>query len=353
MVIARELARHLQATLLGDESQWDAPLTALAPLDKARQGHLSFLSKNKYRTALSECRATAILIRHEHVDDAPKSAALIVVDDPYLAYARVSHEFSREAKPTGQVHPRAVVDDSAVLGRDVSVGANAVIGPDCQVADGCVVSAGCYLGARVSLGEHTRLNPNVTLMDDVSLGARCLIHPGVVIGGDGFGFASSPQGWQKIAQLGKVRIGNDVEIGANTTIDRGAIDDTVIEDGVIIDNLVQLGHNVRIGRGTAIASQVGVSGSTEVGAGCTMGGQAGFAGHLHIAEQSHFTGKTMVTKGTRTGGVYSSGWPMQTNRDWRRTVVRLRQLDELEKRLRTLEKTQQSTSSQKNPEEYE
>lgn len=350
MITARELAERLQAGLQGDPVQWDAPLTGVAPLDSATPGALSFLAKNKYRSKLTRCEATAILVKAGDLDVAPPGAALIVVDDPYLAYARISSLFTREPCPGSGIHPSAVVDESAVLGRDVSVGPLAVVGPDCHLGDGCVLGAGCYLGDRVRVGEFSRLHPRVILMHDVELGARCLIHPGAVIGSDGFGFAPRADGWQKIAQLGRVRIGNDVEIGANTTIDRGAIEDTVIEDGVIIDNLVHLGHNVRIGRATAIAGQVGVSGSTEVGAGCTIGGQAGLAGHIQIAAQSHFTGQAMVTKGTREAGVYSSGWPIQPSREWRRTVVRLRQLEQFEQRLTDLEK---ATSTKQNPEEHE
>lgn len=353
MITARELADRLQATLHGDERQWDAPLAGIASLERAGRGHLSFLAQSKYRSKLPGCGATAILIKPEALEQAPAEAALIVVDDPYLAYARVSALFSRESRPDGRIHARAAVDDSAVLGRDVTVGANAVIGPDCQLGDGCVVEAGCVLGARVRLGASTRLRANVTVLDDVEIGARCLVHAGTVIGSDGFGFAPAVDGWHKIAQLGRVLIGDDVEIGANCAIDRGAIEDTVIEDGVIIDNLVHLAHNVRLGKGSAIAAQVGIAGSATLGPGCTIGGQSGLAGHIQVAGQSHFTGQTMVTKGTSEPGVYSSGWPMQPNREWRRTVVRLRQLEQFERRLNQLEKAQQPTPSTSNPEEHE
>lgn len=337
MITARELAQQLEADLAGNETAWDRPLLRLAPLDKAGPDALGFLASNKYRRQLATSAAGAILLKADQCAEAPAGAALIVVDDPYLAYARVSSRFSRQPPATGRVHPSAVVSEHARLGEQVTVEANAVIGDGCDIGDGCRIGPGCVLGDRVRLGRRTQLMANVTLYYDVSLGEDCLVQSGAVIGGDGFGYAPHADGWAKIAQLGGVRIGDRVEIGANTTIDRGAIDDTVIEDDVIIDNLVQIAHNVVVRRGTAMASQVGISGSTEIGRGCTLGGQAGVAGHIRIADGSHFTGQAMVTKGTREGGLYSSGWPIQPSPEWRRTVARLRQLEKLEQRLKALE----------------
>ncbi len=343
MVTARELANALSASLGGDERLWDHPLTRVAPLDAAGPGSLSFLSSNKYRRQLPECRASAILLTPDQAVEAPPESALILVDNPYLAYARISHRFSRQPPANGRIHPSAIVADDAELGDGVTIEAGAVIGSGCRLAEGCRVGPGCVLGDRVSLGSHSQLMANVTLYYDVVLGSHCLIQSGTVIGSDGFGYAPNAGGWTKIAQLGSVRIGDRVEIGANCTIDRGAVTDTVIEDDVIIDNLVQIAHNVIVRKGTAMASQVGIAGSTEVGAGCILGGQAGVAGHIRLAEGSHFTGQAMITKGTREGGTYSSGWPIQPAREWRRTVARLRQLEQMEQRLKNLEEALSNT----------
>lgn len=338
MQTARTLAELLNARLAGDASQWDQPLQQPAPLDKAVSGQLTFLSSAKYKRQLSACAATAILIKEDAIADAPSTAALLVVPDPYRAYAIASREFSHEPKPTAGVHPSAVVAEDVVLGEGVSVGARAVIESGCRLGAGAIIGAGCYLGEGVVIGERTRLMANVTVQYGVTLGADCRIHSGTVLGGDGFGFAPAAPGWERIAQLGSVVIGDRVDIGSNCTVDRGAIDDTRIDDDVIIDNLVQIGHNVHLGQGVAMVSQSGVAGSTEVGAGCTIGGQTGVNGHIKVLPGTHFTGQTMVTKAPAEPGVYSSGWPLQPNTEWRRTVSRLQKLDKFEDRLKQLEK---------------
>lgn len=338
MITARLLADRLDAELGGNEQAWDTPLEQLAALEEARPGSLAFLANRQYASYLADSQATAILLKPDLVDQAPAFAALIVVADPYLAYAQVSHCFSREPAPSGQVDSSATVAGDAVLGAGVSVGARAVIGPGVVIGDASDIGAGAVLEAGVQIGRNTRIMANVTLRHAVVLGDDCRVQPGAVIGSDGFGFAPDQGHWQRIAQLGTVRIGNRVDIGANVTIDRGAIKDTCIEDDVIIDNLVQVAHNVVVGQATAIAAQVGIAGSTALGAGCTVGGQAGFAGHIDIAAGSHFTGQAMVTKSIPDAGVYSSGWPVQPSREWRRTVARLRQLDQYEQRLKSLEK---------------
>lgn len=338
MQTARSLAVLLNARLAGDERQWDQPLQQPAPLDKAQVGQLTFLASAKYKQQLADCAATAILIKEEALSHAPSTAALLLVSDPYRAYALASREFSREPLPVVGVHPSAVVADDVVLGEAVSIGARAVIEAGCRLAPGAVIGAGCYLGEGVVVGERTRLMANVTVHYGVSLGADCRIHSGTVLGGDGFGFAPAAPGWERIAQLGSVVIGNRVDIGSNCTVDRGAIEDTRIDDDVIIDNLVQIGHNVHLGQGVAMVSQAGVAGSTEVGAGCTIGGQTGVNGHIKILPGTHFTGQTMVTKAPAEPGVYSSGWPLQPSMEWRRTVSRLQKLDKFEERLKQLEK---------------
>lgn len=338
MLTARTLAVLLDADLQGNEQQWDQPLLRPASLDKAASGELTFLSSVKYRRQLASCAASAILLNESALADAPDGAALLVVADPYRAYARASREFSREPAPFAGVHPSAVVADDVVLGEGVSIGALAVVEAGSRLADGVVIGAGCYLGPGVSIGPRTRLMARVTVHYGVTLGADCRIHSGTVLGGDGFGFAPAAPGWERIAQLGSVVIGDRVDIGSNCTVDRGAIDDTRIDDDVIIDNLVQIGHNVHLGQGVAMVSQSGVAGSTEVGAGCTIGGQTGVNGHIKVLPGTHFTGQTMVTKAPTEPGVYSSGWPLQPNTEWRRTVSRLQKLDKFEERLKQLEK---------------
>jgi UDP-3-O-[3-hydroxymyristoyl] glucosamine N-acyltransferase len=338
MITARELASELDAELSGNELCWDKPLIQVAAIDQAQPGSLTFLASKKFTTQFSQCQATAILTRPDTVTKAPGSAALILVSDPYAAYARVSHRFSKQPLPSHQVDQSAVVAIDAQLGSEVSVGANAVIGAATVIGDGCTIGAGVVLEAGVMIGARTTILANVTVRYDVRLGEDCRVQPGTVIGSDGFGFAPTSGRWHRIAQLGTVVIGDRVDIGANVTIDRGAVGDTVIENDVIIDNLVQIAHNVVLGQATALAGQVGVAGSTNIGAGCTIGGQSGLAGHIEITPGAHFTGQSMVTKSVTEAGAYSSGWPVQPSHEWRRTVVRLRQLDRYEQRLKTLEK---------------
>lgn len=345
-ITARQIAEHLNASLAGNADAMGAAIVRLAPLDQAQPGDLSFLASDKYLKHLPASRASVLLLKEAHLENAPTGAVLVIVPDPYLAYARVSHLFSQEPLPSRSIHPSAIVESGVQLGAEVSIGANAVIEAGSILGDGCIVGAGSFIGARAHIGAGTVLKANVTVHFDVEIGENCMIHSGAVIGGDGFGFAPSREGWVKIAQLGRVILGNRVEVGSNTTIDRGAIADTLIEDGVIIDNLSMLGHNVQIGQGTAMAAQVGIAGSTRVGSHCILGGQAGVAGHLDIADGSHFTGQAMVTKGTTEGGAYASGWPIQPARDWRRTVARLRQLDKMDARVKALEQRLNSTPSE-------
>ncbi|WP_037337929.1 UDP-3-O-(3-hydroxymyristoyl)glucosamine N-acyltransferase [Saccharospirillum impatiens] len=338
MITARQLAEQLDAELGGNEQFWDEPLERVSALDQATSGSLTFLASRQFLAGLSGSQATVIVLRPDVADQAPATAALIMVPDPYLAYARISHRFSREPKPNGLVHVSATVAGDAVVAEGVSIGPGAVIGSGVHIGAGSDIGAGAVLEAGVRVGSNTRIMANVTLCHGVVMGDDCRVQSGTVIGSDGFGFAPDGERWQRIAQVGTVRIGDRVDIGANVSIDRGAISDTRIEDDVIIDNLVQIAHNVVIGRSTALAGQVGIAGSTTLGAGCTVGGQAGFAGHITVASGSHFTGQAMVTKTLTDPGVYSSGWPAQPSREWRRTVARLRQLEQYEQRLKSLEK---------------
>lgn len=318
-------------------------LTSVSGLDEAKQGELSFLASAKYRSSLKTTLASVVILSEKDVEHCPDHVTKLVVDDPYLAYAKVSHLFNKRPKATGAIHPTAVVAEDVTLGQNVTIGANAVVERGAKLGDGVEIGALSFVGEYCEIGPYTRTEPRVTIEHRTVVGASCVFHGGSVIGSSGFGYAPTSTGWQAIAQIGRVVIGDRVEIGANTTIDRGAIGDTVIESDVIIDNLVQLGHNVRIGRRTAMASQVGISGSTQVGEGCTIGGQAGFTGHIKIADNSHFTGQAMVTKGTTEPGLYSSGMPAQKSRDWRKLVARLKQLESFNDRLKKLEQDPKDT----------
>lgn len=335
MITLDEVVRITNGTAdLGDRGE--ESITGVAPADNAGPGQLTFLASPKYRRQLAESSASAVLIRSADIDHCPASVLAIVVDDPYLAYAQISGYFDLTPRLKG-VHPTACIDETAKLGRDVAVGANAVIGPGVILADQVEVGHGVVIDEQVTVGARTRINANVTVRHRCELGSDCLVQSGTVIGSNGFGYAPNGTRWTPIAQTGRVIIGDRVEIGANCTIDRGALDDTRIADDVIIDNLVQVAHNVRIGAGSAMAAQVGIAGSTTIGASCTIGGQSGLAGHITIADNSHFTGQAMITKGTREPGLYSSGLPATSNRDWRKMVARLRQLESLHKRVQELE----------------
>jgi UDP-3-O-[3-hydroxymyristoyl] glucosamine N-acyltransferase len=268
-------------------------------------------------------------------DDCPVPA--LIAKNPYLVYARIAGLLHPAPSMPPGIHASAVVDPTAQVDATAHLGAHVVVGAGSKVGARAVIGPGCVLGTGVSIGADTRLMANVTVCDDSSLGERCLINPSAVIGSEGFGFAPDPaSGWVKVPQVGAVRIGNDVEIGASTTIDRGAIGDTVIEDGVKLDNQIQIAHNVRIGAHTAMAAFVGVSGSTSIGSRCMIAGQVGFAGHLTICDNVVVTGKTMVSASIRTPGVYSGSLPLDEARKFRRNAARFGQLDELAKELKSI-----------------
>ena len=327
-----ELARILGAELQGDPA---IRVDGVATLSKAGQGDLSFLHNRRYRSALSRTHASAVVLEAKFAEESP--TACLVMDNPYLGYARAAALIEAAARSAGGVHPSARVGAGASIASSAAIGANCVIGPKVRVAGGAVVGPGCVLEGEVEIGDDAILVANVTLCYRVRIGRRTLVHPGVVIGADGFGIANDDGVWVKVPQLGGVVIGEDVEIGANTTVDRGALDDTVIEDGVKLDNLVQVGHNVRIGSHTAVAACVAIGGSTRIGRRCTIAGAVSIAGHLRVADDVHLTATSSVPKSINIPGVYSSGMPIQRNREWRRNVARLRQLDRMARKIRQLE----------------
>jgi len=327
-----ELAVRFGLELAGDPA---LEVTGVATLQSAGPGTVSFLANPRYRRHLAGTRAGAVVLDAASAADCPVPA--LVGPNPYAAFARIAQVLHPQPAVTPGIHPSAVVDPRADVARDAAVGpqavveAGVVIGPRALVGPGCVVMHGARVGA------DSRLVARVTLYPGVVLGSRCTVHAGAVIGADGFGFAPDRDGYVKVPQVGAVRIGDDVDIGANTTIDRGAIEDTVIEDGVKLDNLVQVGHNVRIGAHTVVAGCVGISGSTVVGKRCMLGGASGTVGHIELGDDVLVTGMTMVTKSVKGPGTYSSGWPAVPAAEWRKTVARIRRLESLERRLALLE----------------
>ncbi|WP_372981057.1 UDP-3-O-(3-hydroxymyristoyl)glucosamine N-acyltransferase [Marinobacter sediminum] len=328
-----EIATALGAELKGDP---DLEVTGLATLQAATPGQISFLANPSYAKYLANTQASAVIMSPAAVGDSEINALLL--DNPYLGYARLSHWFDPEPVAQPGIHPSAAVDPDARVADTASIGPNVVIEAGVVVGEQVVIGAGTVIGARAQIGAATVIRPRVTLAHDVVLGQRCHILSGAVIGSDGFGFANEKGVWQRIAQLGRVVLGDDVEVGANTTIDRGALDDTLIGNGVKLDNLIQIAHNVQIGDHSAMAAMVGIAGSTRIGRHCVFGGASGVAGHLEIADQVHLTGMTLVTGDIREAGVYSSGTSADTNRQWRKNAVRFRQLDDLARRIRDLEK---------------
>src|SRR6185437_9810313 len=300
-------------------------VSRVATLSHAQPGTLSFLANPKYRRQLESTRATAVLVAAQNA--ASCRVAALVDPNPYLAYARIAAVLHPEAPAAPGIHPSAVVSPKARVAPSASVAALAVIKDDAQVDDWVLVGPGSIVQHGARIGADSRLIARVTVCAGVRIGQRCILHPGAVVGADGFGFAPDAGTWLKVPQIGSVQIGDDVEIGANTTIDRGAIDDTLVEQGVKLDNQIQVGHNVTIGAHTAVAGCVGISGSTTIGRRCMIGGGVGIAGHLTIADDVVVTGCSLVSASIREAGSYSSGMPAVETRLWRRMVAHLRRLD--------------------------
>lgn len=330
----QELSQYLGATLVGDPSY---EIRALATLQNATSDTLGFIANPAYKKYLISTQAGALLINPDLSDEF--SGNKLVIKNPYVAYARLSTLFQFLCAPVVGIHSTAVVGSDCIIGDGASIGANAVIGNGVVLAEGVIIGPGCYVGDNTVIGKNTRLAANVSIYHGVSIGANCMFHSGAVIGADGFGFAPDVTGWIKIHQLGGVVIGDRVEIGACSCIDRGALDDTYIADGVIIDNQVQIGHNVRIDKNTAIAAHTAIAGSTTIGAHCTIAGAVAIAGHLTLADKVHITGKSMVSASISEAGSYSSGTPLAPTKDWRKNAARFRQLDSLATRLIKLERT--------------
>lgn len=329
----KELATYLAAELQGDPA---CLINGIGSLDKAKAGQISFLNDARYSKYLTTTQAAAVIVKPEQAKSG--CGNLLLVADPYLAYAKISALFAERPEVAPGIHKTVLIGEDSVIATDVNIGAYCVIGHRVKIAKGVQIEPGCIIGDDVIIDEATRLCANVVLYYKVKIGKRGLLHSGVVVGSDGFGNANANGVWQKIYQLGTVLIGDDVEVGANTTIDRGAIGDTVIADGVKLDNQIQVGHNVQIGAHTAIAGCVGIAGSTKIGRHCMIGGGVGINGHIEITDGVIITGKSAVGKSITKPGIYSSGIPAMANRTWGRVLVRLAQLEDIVHRLNAMEK---------------
>ncbi len=336
-----DIVADLGGELIGSA---DLVIQAIGPLEAATPHTLSFLSNPKYKAQLPGSRAACVIVAPALRELALARGATLVTSDPYLYFARLTQWWVSRTRPppAPSIHPSAVIHASAFVGQGVSVGPLAVIDADAVIADGAVIGAHCHIGRAAKVGAATRLAAHVVLGYECVIGQRGVVHSGVVIGADGFGFAPSQGAWEKIEQLGAVRIGDDVEIGANTCIDRGALQDTVIEDGVKLDNQIQIAHNVRIGAHTAIAGCTGIAGSTVIGKHCTIAGAANIIGHLNIADHVHISVATVVTRSISEPGVYSGSFPFDDNAAWEKNAATLRQLHRMRARLMALEKKLES-----------
>lgn len=328
-----ELAHSLNARLQGDGR---LTITGVCNLKPGKTHCLSFCRPGKFTQALAETQSAAVIVSAEDATHCPTPC--LIVDNPELAFAKVAQLFSAASQArTPGIHPSAIIGERCQLGKDIYVGPYVVIEDDVSLGEHTQIHAHSFIGQGSQIASHCLIWPRVTLYPKVTLGERCIIHSGAVIGSDGFGFTPGPNGWEKVPQLGSVEIAQGVEIGANTTIDRGTLEATLIEEGVKLDNLIQLAHNTKIGQNTVIAACTGVAGSTSIGKNCIIAGGVGFAGHISVCDGTTITGMAMVTRSIDEPGVYSSGTGLLPSQDWRKNAVRFRQLNELASRVKTLE----------------
>lgn len=343
-----DLVERFGGQLVGDA---DLEVQAIAPLDSAGASHISFLSNSKLRALAAQSQAAALIL--SPLDDPTVAAtyegARIVTTNPYAYFARAAQYFVSltEQAPAPGIHPSAVVDPGATVDPTAHVGPHVTIEAGAVIGAHAVIDAGCFIGREATIGEHTHLFANVIFHARCRIGKRGILHSGAVIGTDGFGFAVEAGAYIKIPQTGRVLIGDDVDIGANTTIDRGALDDTVIEDGVKLDNQIQIGHNCRIGAHTAMAGCVGVAGSAKIGSRCTFGGAAMVLGHLEIADNVHISSGSMVSRSVLEPGQYTGFYPLAKNAEWERSAAIVRNLDSMRAKIRTLEKTIRNLTEEK------
>lgn len=326
-----ELAVRFGCELVGDP---ETQITSIATLSSADAGDISFFANLKYKEALAETKAAAVIVSTDAIELCQTNA--LVSNNPYATFARIAQLFHPQVKPASGVHASAV--SAVILPESVSIGPNVVIETGAKIEENVSIAANSYIGKDVHIKAGTIIDANVSIRHNVIVGQRCYIHSGVVIGSDGFGHAPDTDGYVKVPQIGRVVIGDDVEIGANTTIDRGTMEDTIIGNGVKLDNLIQVAHNVEIGEHTVIAACTGVSGSTKIGKRCMIGGQVGFVGHLSVADDVIINGRTMVSSSITEKGRYAGGFPMDDARSWMRNVAQFRKLSDLAKKVKLLEK---------------
>lgn len=330
-----EIARIIDCD--ADSGWQDRHITGLAPLETATEEQISFLSHSKYKKYLHTTRAAAVIAPADIAKEVDSKVAILVHADPYLAYAKLTHLFAYRPTVAEGIHPSAVIADSAKIAKSAAIGAQAVVEEGAVIGDHVVIGPGCIIGANSIIEQDSYLHARVTLYHHTTVGKRAILHSGVVLGADGFGFAPEKGKWIKIEQLGRVIIGDDVEIGANTTVDRGALGDTVIHNGVKLDNQIQIGHNVKIGEGTAIAGCTAVAGSSSIGKHCRIAGLVGIAGHLQITDGVVILAMSGVGKSILEPGIYS-GTPLERRESWARNTIQFKHLDELAKRVNRLEK---------------
>ena len=344
MTLERVAALAGASILKGDPL---ARIGSLASLSSARDGDVSFRSGPRYLQQARKTQASALIVGAVDIEQLPAHCALLGSDDPYRSFAALARGFAKllEAPRISGRHPSAVIADSARIGRDVSIDPHVVIGEGAWLGDGVSIGAGSIVGPDCRIGDSTVIHPGVKIYQGCTVGNRCILHSGAVIGADGFGFAPAGGDWEKIPQLGSVRIGDDVEIGANTTIDRGALDDTVIGDGCKLDNQIQIAHNVRIGRGTAMAASSAIAGSAVIGDRCRIGGGAGVLGHLEVCDDVTISPLSLVTRSIRKPGFYTGIFPIMENADWERAAAALRRLPALRVQVRRLSRTDEEESS--------
>lgn len=328
-----DLAEKTGGRIHGDGS---VSIATVASLQDAKAGDISFLSNPQYKKHLLDTAASAVILSEEFLDLCPVNA--LVVRNPYLTYARVSAMLNPPKPCQPGIHSTAIVAGDCRITDSASIGAHVYIGENVTIGERVVIGPGVTIEDNCSIGDDTHIFANVSVYADSEIGCNCIIHSGAVIGSDGFGIANDKGAWVKVPQLGKVIIGNDVEVGANTTIDRGALNNTIIHDGVKLDNQIQIAHNVEIGEHTAIAGCAGIAGSVKIGARCAIAGGVGISGHLELGDDITITGMSMVTRSISKPGIYSAGTPLQENRTWHRNFVRFGKLDDLAKRVRELEK---------------
>lgn len=329
----QQLADYLGASHRGDNT---LQISSVASLEDAQQGDICFVGSDKYLKALEQSAASAVIIREDLLP--ATSLPAIIVDNPRAAYARLVSYLYPELKPAAGIHPSAVIDPSARVADTATIAAQVVIEAGAEIAGDVRIDAGCFVGRGSRIGRGTHLYPNVTIYHQCTLGEYCIMHASSVVGSDGFGFEYDQGEWIKIPQIGGVVIGNAVEIGACSVVDRGALQDTVIEDGVKLDNHVQIAHNVHVGEHTVMSRGVGIAGSTRIGKHCLFAGMTGVKDHIEIADNVTVTAMSMVSKSLTEAGSYSSNTPIDETRNWRKNSARFRQLDEMARRIRQLEK---------------